>query len=98
MPSPLSLLRDRYRSLGPWAQRGVRVVAALLAGVVLVPWFIYLAGRLTLGEYGGGGPFSLWADFFRGLADLSFGYWFAAAGPLVILALLSLWRKMSPRP
>jgi hypothetical protein len=94
MQNPLSPVLAWYQALNARARRLVIAGAALLSGLILAPWFIFIAGRLTLGPYGKGGPFSLWADFLRGLLELNFAYWFAALGPLLIVTLITLWRKL----
>ena len=94
MQNPLSPLLARYQALTVRARRLVIAGAALLSGLILAPWFIFIAGRMTLGPYGKGGPFSLWADFLRGLLELNAAYWFAALGPLLIVTLIALWRKL----
>lgn len=94
MQNPLSPVLARYQALTVRARRLVIAGAALLSGLILAPWFIFVAGRLTLGPYGKGGPFALWADFLRGLLELNFAYWFAALGPLLIVTLIAVWRKL----
>jgi len=94
MQNPLSPVLARYHALTVHARRLVIAGAALLSGLILAPWVIFVAGRLTLGPYGKGGPFALWADFMRGLLELNFAYWFAALGPLLIVTLIALWRKL----
>jgi hypothetical protein len=95
MQNPLTRVLTWYQSLGFLARQGAILLAAFLVGILVMPWIIYLAGRTTLGSYGNSGPFSLWGDFFRGLFDFSFAYWFAACGPLLILLLIALWRKFA---
>lgn len=94
MQNPLTPVLAWYQGLSAGARRPVIAGAALLSGLIVAPWFIFIAGRLTLGPYGKGGPFALWADFLRGLVDLNFAYWFAALGPLLIVTLIALWRKI----
>ena len=94
MQNPLSPVLAWYQALNAHARRLAIAGAALLSGFILAPWFIFIAGRLTLGPYGKGGPFSLWADFLRGLVELNFAHWFAALGPLLIVTLITLWRKL----
>jgi hypothetical protein len=94
MQNPLSPVLAWYQTLNVASRRLAIAGAALLSGVILAPWFIFIAGRLTLGPYGKGGPWSLWADFLRGLLELNVAYWFAALGPLLIVTLIALWRKL----
>ncbi len=94
MQNPLSPVLAWYQTLTVANHRLVIAGAALLSGVTLAPWFIFIAGRLTLGPYGKGGPLSLWVDFLRGLLELNFAYWFAALGPLLIVTLITVWRKL----
>ncbi|MDW8258009.1 MAG: hypothetical protein RML32_01040 [Gammaproteobacteria bacterium] len=77
-----------------WRRVALWCLAGALGGVVLVPWAIYAVGRLTLGAYANGGPFALWADFFRGLADGMLAYWIAALGPLCLVIVGLAWRKI----
>jgi hypothetical protein len=65
---------------------------ALLAGLLVMPALIYLAGRYTLEVYENGGVFSLYADFFKGLIELRPSCWIVVAGPLVFLSLVRVFR------
>lgn len=93
MQNPLSPLLLKYRSLNPMGQRLWWLGGAVFCGLTLVPVAIFAAGRGTLGEYSNGGLFALWGDYFRGLADFNLAYWFAAAGPLLVLFVFEFWRK-----
>lgn len=65
---------------------------ALLAGALLMPLLVWIAGGIALGPYANGGYFALLADFFRGLVDGSLACWILLAGPYVVLSLLRLLR------
>jgi hypothetical protein len=65
---------------------------ALLAGLLVMPALIYLAGSYTLQAYEHGGVLSLYGDFFKGLIQLRPSCWIVAAGPLVFLSLFRVFR------
>ncbi len=70
---------------------------ALVFGLILVPFLIWLVGNRILGPYthtldpsAGTGPLRLLADFFSGLAHGSVIFWCVALGPYVLLSLTRL--------
>jgi hypothetical protein len=65
---------------------------ALLAGLLVMPALIYVAGRYTLEAYEHGGVFSLYADFFKGLVEPRPSCWIVVAGPFVFLSVLRIFR------
>jgi len=89
-------LRASYAAL-PHARRElILFAAALLFGLVAMPFLIWLAGNRVLGPYTHGqnthaGPIALLADFFVGLIHGSALFWAVALGPAVLLALLRLF-------
>lgn len=71
------------------APRGFRLpLAALALGLFGAPPLIWLTGRGLFGPYANGGPFSLWGDFFRLLANGSLAAWIVALAPLALLLLV----------
>lgn len=90
-----------------WARRELIVYgAALLCGLLLMPFLIWYAGNRVLGPYTHGqnlhgGPFALLQDYFVGLLHGSAVFWAVALGPAVLLVLLRLmiWvvRAIPPR-
>lgn len=67
-------------------------IVALLAGALLMPLLIWVAGSVTLGPYANGGYFALLRDFLRGLATGSLACWLVLAGPYLVISLLRLLR------
>jgi hypothetical protein len=65
---------------------------ALLAGLLVMPALIYVAGSNTLQAYAGGGVFALYSDFLKGFFTLRPSCWIVAAGPFVFLSLVRLLR------
>jgi hypothetical protein len=61
--------------------------AALLTGLLLMPILVWIAGRMTLGEYTHGGLFALWGDYLRGLASGELAFWIMLLGPYGFLLL-----------
>ncbi|MGO9803861.1 MAG: hypothetical protein ACLPQ6_13855 [Steroidobacteraceae bacterium] len=77
--------------------------AAFGAGLLVMPFLIWLAGSRVLGPYVHGdnpraGPWSLFADYVVGLAHGSAVFWAVALGPAALLLLvrgfLMLWRAL----
>jgi hypothetical protein len=95
----LSQLRDSYAGL-PRARRELIILgAALLFGLLAMPFLIWLAGNRVLGPYTHGqnlhaGPLALLLDFFVGLAHGSAVFWAVALGPAALLLLLRLFVKV----
>jgi len=71
---------------------------AFLAGLLVMPALVYLAGRYTLGPYAHGtvqethGVFSLFADFFKGLVEPRPSCWIVLLGPFAFLTFVRLCR------
>ena len=66
---------------------------ALLAGLLVMPPLIYLAGRYTLSAYANGGLFALMLDFYKGLAEPRTSCWIVVAGPFVFLSFVRICRR-----
>ncbi|MGH8227877.1 MAG: hypothetical protein ACRET2_09970 [Steroidobacteraceae bacterium] len=60
------------------------LVGALAFGVLVVPPLLALALPHGLGPYAGGGMGALVANFFRGLAAGSFGFWAVVVIPYLV--------------
>lgn len=66
---------------------------ALGAGLLVMPFLIWLGGNRVLGPYThgdnpGAGPWALFADYVVGLAHGSAVFWVVALGPLALLLLV----------
>jgi hypothetical protein len=66
----------------------ILLAVALGFGVLAVPPLLWLAGARALGPYPGGGVGAIVANFFRGLATGSLGFWVVALGPYLLLTVL----------
>lgn len=68
-------------------------LAALAAGLLLLPLLIWLAGTRVLGAYTrasegpAAGPLGLYADYYSALAHGVPAFWAAALGPLALVLL-----------
>jgi len=99
MPTPLERLthlHDAYTGLPRVRRELIILGAALLTGLVVMPFLIWAAGNRVLGPYTHGqnpraGPFALLADIFVGLVHGSLVFWVVALGPAVLLWLLRLF-------
>lgn len=67
------------------------LLAALLFGLLLLPFLVHRTGLEVFGPYAGGGAATFFADFLRGLATLRWYSWSLALGPLAIVA---IWRGL----
>jgi len=70
---------------------------ALATGFFALPLLIYLAGTLTLGQYGTGNLGSFLADFFVGLFRGWLPVWGVVLGPYALVLFLRLCRLMLRR-
>lgn len=79
-----------------WRRELLLAFAWVLAGLILLPPLIWMAGRFSLGDYANGGPFALWADLLRELVRGSLAAWLVVLGPCALWiaarALLALVR------
>lgn len=64
----------------------------VLAGLLVMPALIFLAGRLALDDYANGGVFALYGDFFKGLFEPRGSFWIVVIGPFVFLSVFRLFR------
>jgi hypothetical protein len=84
----------------PWVRREALMLGgALLCGLILMPFLIWLAGDRVLGPYTHGqnlraGPLALLEDFFTGLGHGSAVFWVVALGPVVFLLLIRLFVRL----
>ncbi len=62
------------------------LLAALLFGLLALPFLVYVTGTYVLGKYAGGGVASFFGDYLRDLVTLQWYSWVLALGPLVIVA------------
>ena len=61
-------------------------------GLFVLPFFIYLAGKTTLGAYETGGLGMFLLDFLKGLIRPHLAYWLVVLGPYLLIALArGLW-------
>jgi hypothetical protein len=84
--------RDYYFALPRLQFEAMTLGLMLLAGVLLMPVLIYLAGVFTLKAYANGGVFALFLDFFKGLFEFRPSCWIVALGPYVFLTLFRVFR------
>ena len=68
-------LRDRF-----W------LLAALLFGLLVLPFLVHGTGVYVLGPYAGGGAAAFFGSYLRDLVTLRWYSWVLALGPLVIVA------------
>ncbi len=83
-----ALPRDIAGSLASLRRELLILAGALAFGVVLIPPLLWLGGARALGPYAGGGIGSIVANFFRGLASGSLGFWIVAVGPYLVVTIL----------
>lgn len=67
------------------------LLAALLFGLLVLPFLVHLTGATVLGAYSGGGASGFFADYLRGLASFQWYSWVLALGPLLIVV---VWRGL----
>lgn len=68
------------------------MLAALVFGLLVLPFLVHQTGLRVFGQYAGGGAGAFFGDFMRGLATLRWYSWSLALGPLVIVA---MWRGVA---
>jgi hypothetical protein len=74
------------------------LLAALVFGLLVLPFLVHVTGVYVLGRYAGGGVVAFFGDYLRGLATLRWYSWALALGPLVIVAswgILGRWGSSS---
>ncbi len=87
MSTTIGKILGRTASANPLQRELVLAGAALLTGLVLMPILVWIAGRMTLGDYTHGGLFALWGDYLRGLAGGELAFWIMLLGPYGFLML-----------
>jgi hypothetical protein len=65
------------------------MLAALLFGLLVLPFLVHLTGSTVLGPYSGGGAGAFFTDYLHGLLTLRWYSWALALGPLLIVV---FWR------
>jgi hypothetical protein len=71
---------------------------ALVLGVAVLPWIVYLTGHALFGPYANGGPGRFFADFLGGLGRLRVHSWTIALGPLLAVAIWRLFARLGSGP
>lgn len=71
------------------------MLAALLFGLLVLPFLVHLTGSTVLGAYSGGGAGAFFADYLHGLLTLRWYSWALALGPLLIVV---FWRILVLAP
>jgi hypothetical protein len=84
--------RNWYLALPRFKFEAMTFGLAVLAGLLVMPVLIYLAGLIALQAYANGGVFSLYYDWFKGLFELRPSFWAVVFGPLVFLTLFRVFR------
>ena len=73
------------------------LLAALLFGVLVLPFLVHATGAFIFGRYASGGALAFFGEYMRGLATLRWYSWVLALGPVAIVAVwLGLWRLAQP--
>ena len=62
------------------------LLAALLFGLLVLPFLVHATGVYVFGPYGDGGAAAFFGGYLRGLVTLRWYAWILALGPLVIVA------------
>ena len=78
-------LRDRF-----W------LLAALLFGLLVLPFLVHSTGVYVLGPYAGGGATAFFGSYLRDLVTLRWYSWVLALGPLVIVASWGILVRRAP--
>ncbi len=76
---------DSTASIG-WRRELVWLGVWLAVGLLLLPALIWVAGRISLGDYVNGGPFALWKDLLAELGRGSLVHWIVILGPYVLVS------------
>ncbi len=87
MSTTIGRILGRTANANPLQRELLLAGVALATGLLLMPILVWIAGRMTLGEYTHGGVFALWGDYFRGLARGELAFWIMLLGPYGFLML-----------
>ncbi len=79
--------RERDGRESPLLRETAIATVTLVFGLLAMPFLIWGAGRLTLGDYAHGGPKALLADCLTGLAHGTAAFWVVVIGPYALLML-----------
>ena len=92
---------QRFQAQPPLRRELLLLAAALLFSLLILPMLIWIAGRLSLGEYlrdpsgaSTGGPLALTVDYMRGVLALSPGHWLALLGPYLLTVAFRAGRSL----
>ncbi len=72
------------------------LLAALLFGLVALPFLVHITGVYVLGKYAGGGAAEFFGSYLRDLVTLRWYSWVLALGPLVIVASWRIVGRWAP--
>lgn len=74
------------------------LLAALLFGVLVMPFLVYGTGVATLGPYAAGGAGAFFRNYLSALAGLEGAAWMLALGPVVVVAFWLVLRRVFLHP
>jgi hypothetical protein len=74
------------------------LLAALLFGVLAMPFLVYGTGVATLGPYANGGASAFFRDYLSALAGFEGAAWMLALGPAVVVVFWLFLRRVFLRP
>jgi hypothetical protein len=82
---------QRFHDQPPLSRELLLLACTLLFALLILPPLIWVAGRLSLGEYlrdpsgaPTGGPLALMIDYMGGILALSPGHWLVLLGPYLL--------------
>lgn len=74
-----------------WRRELIWLGVWLAFGLLLLPALIWIAGRVSLGDYVNGGPLALWQDLLNELGRGSLAHWLVIIGPYLLVSSARLW-------
>ena len=83
--------RDQYLALPRFKFEATTLGLAVLAGLVLMPALIFVAGHFTLREYANGGLFALYFDFYKSLVAFEEAAWIVLIGPFAFVCVFRIF-------
>jgi len=72
------------------------LLAALVFGLLVLPFLVHGTGVYVLGQYAGGGAAAFFGNYLRDLATLRWYSWVLALGPVVIVASWGILARRAP--
>jgi hypothetical protein len=98
LPNPFARIHAFWSAQSRTRRDLLALALAVVFGLIVLPWLIWIAGIVILGPYAGGSIWRFIGDFFAALAHGDLAFWLIVLGPAAFLVVARLmWVALRAR-